>query len=218
MKDVSIDALLEESANAGLISKAELEKIHRVIGFDQYDSNLTSIKSGQDVADPTLIAKAMDTTLPSKLGYNQAWEKLSNHLESLDNLRNIAPFASQELNPYMTASAFETNTAEEILSISKGLFEEGDLENAILASEADVQKFPEHSEGIYTKRIYSTSYSSSTISWYSIYSILYLFLLGWRMLGVCYAENEDDKKALYCLKKAVDLDPYNLEAQLALGT
>ena len=40
---------------------------------------------------------------------------------------------------------------------------------------------------------------------------------GWRALGVAYAENEDDKKALYCLKKAVDLDPFNLEAQLALG-
>ena len=42
-------------------------------------------------------------------------------------------------------------------------------------------------------------------------------VVGWRMLGVCYAENEDDKKALFCLKKAVELDPYNLDAQLALG-
>ena len=37
------------------------------------------------------------------------------------------------------------------------------------------------------------------------------------MLGICYAENEEDKKAIYCLKKAVDLDPYNIEAQLVLG-
>lgn len=38
------------------------------------------------------------------------------------------------------------------------------------------------------------------------------------MLGVYYAENEDDKKALQCLKRAVELDPFNLEAQLGLGT
>jgi peroxin-5 len=38
------------------------------------------------------------------------------------------------------------------------------------------------------------------------------------MLGVYYAENEDDKKAAQCLKKAIELDPYNLKALLALGT
>lgn len=40
----------------------------------------------------------------------------------------------------------------------------------------------------------------------------------WRMLGCCHSENDDDKKAILCLSKAVDYDPYNIESLLALGT
>jgi peroxin-5 len=40
----------------------------------------------------------------------------------------------------------------------------------------------------------------------------------WRMLGVCHAENDEDKKAIVCLRRAVEADPYNVDAQLALGT
>jgi peroxin-5 len=40
----------------------------------------------------------------------------------------------------------------------------------------------------------------------------------WRMLGVCHAENDEDKRAIYCLNKCLDLDPYNLDALLGLGT
>ena len=41
---------------------------------------------------------------------------------------------------------------------------------------------------------------------------------GWRMLGACHAENDEDKKAIVCLRRAVDADPYNVDALLALGT
>lgn len=37
------------------------------------------------------------------------------------------------------------------------------------------------------------------------------------MLGVCHAENDEDRKAIVCLQKAVEQDPYNLDALLALG-
>ena len=40
----------------------------------------------------------------------------------------------------------------------------------------------------------------------------------WRMLGRCHAENDMDKAAIVCLKRALDIDPYNLDALLALGT
>lgn len=40
----------------------------------------------------------------------------------------------------------------------------------------------------------------------------------WRMLGVCHAENDDDKKAIICLRHCLEIDPYNLDALLALGT
>ena len=39
----------------------------------------------------------------------------------------------------------------------------------------------------------------------------------WRMLGVCHAENDDDKRAIVSLKRALEIDPYNLKALLELG-
>jgi len=37
------------------------------------------------------------------------------------------------------------------------------------------------------------------------------------MLGKCHAENDQDSKAIACLERAVERDPYNGEALLALG-
>ncbi|CAH0476760.1 unnamed protein product [Peronospora belbahrii] len=39
----------------------------------------------------------------------------------------------------------------------------------------------------------------------------------WQMLGECHAENDEDKSAIACLERAVEEDPYNLSALLALG-
>ena len=41
---------------------------------------------------------------------------------------------------------------------------------------------------------------------------------GWRMLGACHAENDEDKKAIVCLRRAVEADSYNVDALLAIGT
>jgi len=40
----------------------------------------------------------------------------------------------------------------------------------------------------------------------------------WHMLGVCHADNDEDKKAIRCFTAAIDCDPYNARAFLALGT
>jgi peroxin-5 len=39
----------------------------------------------------------------------------------------------------------------------------------------------------------------------------------WRMLGVVHQENDEDKKAIQCLERAVEHDAYNLDALLGLG-
>lgn len=39
----------------------------------------------------------------------------------------------------------------------------------------------------------------------------------WRMLGKCHAENDQDREAILCLEQAVDRDPYNTDALLALA-
>mmetsp|Transcript_10055 Transcript_10055/g.9763 ORF Transcript_10055/g.9763 Transcript_10055/m.9763 type:complete len:581 (+) Transcript_10055:87-1829(+) len=40
----------------------------------------------------------------------------------------------------------------------------------------------------------------------------------WRMVGLCHAENDEDKKAIVCLNLAIEKDPYNVDALLAVGT
>jgi peroxin-5 len=41
--------------------------------------------------------------------------------------------------------------------------------------------------------------------------------MAWRMLGQCHAENDMDRDAIACLEQAVDRDPYDSTALLALG-
>jgi peroxin-5 len=188
---LSIDEILKESVKTGQITPEELNKIHQVIGYD-----------------PNTRLKAINDTMNEKssaLESNKVvWEKLSSQLENLEQLRNIIPFTESNKNPYLQDYNHITDR-NYLLDISKEKFQEANIEQAILASEANIQKFPDLSESIF-----------------SMYSLIFIYLyvvftLGWRVLGECYAENEDDKKALYCLKKAVELDPFNLEAQLALG-
>ncbi|XP_016900629.1 peroxisome biogenesis protein 5 isoform X2 [Cucumis melo] len=40
---------------------------------------------------------------------------------------------------------------------------------------------------------------------------------GWRLLGIAHAENDDDQQAIAAMKRALDVDPTNLEVLLALG-
>jgi peroxin-5 len=37
------------------------------------------------------------------------------------------------------------------------------------------------------------------------------------MVGLCHAENDEDKKAIICLNLAIEKDPYNVDALLAVG-
>ena len=40
----------------------------------------------------------------------------------------------------------------------------------------------------------------------------------WHVLGVCHCELDNDKVAIECFKRAVDIDPYNIDALRDLGT
>ena len=72
---------------------------------------------------------------------------------------------------------------------NKGMifFNEGAITKAIIAFQAFVQQNPEDSSE------------------------------GWRMLGMSHQEHDQDREAIICLEKAVEQDPYNLDALLALG-
>jgi hypothetical protein len=129
---VSVDDVLKASAQAGDLSKEELARIHRVIG---YDASATTETIQENMSDA-----------PSKLGYTQAWEKLSTRLESLEDSRTTVQFTRGEMNPYLTTGPL-LSAPDGLLALSRELFRKGDVANAILACEAEVQKTPDSSEG-----------------------------------------------------------------------
>lgn len=131
---VSVDDVLRATAQAGDLSKEDLARIHRVIGYDA-------------TATTETIQENMSDALPSKLGYTRAWEKLSTRLESLEDTRSTVQFTRGELNPYMSTEPL-LNAPNGLLVLSKELFATGDVKNAILACEAEVQKRPDSSEGM----------------------------------------------------------------------
>eukprot|EP00742_Colponemidia_sp_Colp-10_P003954 GILJ01004216.1.p1 GENE.GILJ01004216.1~~GILJ01004216.1.p1 ORF type:complete len:619 (+),score=99.94 GILJ01004216.1:211-1857(+) len=74
----------------------------------------------------------------------------------------------------------------EPLPLAERLSSEGNIKDAILALEVEVQRNPESSDG-------------------------------WRMLGGLHAENDEDPRAIACLQKGHEVDPYNIDLLLILG-
>ena len=67
------------------------------------------------------------------------------------------------------------------------LFQAGEIAEAVLAFQSNIAKHPEDCSE------------------------------SWRMLGSCHQEQDEDRRAITCLEKAVEQDPYNLDALLSLG-
>lgn len=108
----SIDDALQELLNDGNLSKDDLDKIHRLIGYNSDATHTDMNALSQADLDSSLydheflaaqgLTDPSTSQLPSQQGYKQAWEKLSTRLEALeDTTRAAIPFTSAELNPYM---------------------------------------------------------------------------------------------------------------------
>lgn len=94
----------------------------------------------------------------------------------------------EEANPFLHSSTVNDVTA--LYEEALRNYEQGDVNLAVLKLEAIVQK---DNNGAELAEV-------------------------WRLLGTCHAENDDEPKAIYCLEKAVDYDPYHLSTLLSLGT
>lgn len=96
-------------------------------------------------------------------------------------------------HPYEFSSSAEERRVweeeEEEDSFARGmaLFEEGRVNEAVVAFESEVSRDPDNSEA-------------------------------WRMLGSCHAENDQDDRAIDCLRRSIEADPFNLSSLLSLGT
>lgn len=118
----------------------------------------------------------------------EVWGRTASQLEAFGQEEKLvgedvvnAPYAFQDANRYTDESMYPDAFAE-----GMERFNEGDIREALLCFEAELQRHPDNSEA-------------------------------WRMLGQSHAENDQDRLAIDCLERAVDCDPYNLEALMALG-
>lgn len=91
-------------------------------------------------------------------------------------------------NALISTSSEDTSSAEALFEQGMQCFERGDISNAVLHFEASLQC----TDGSICET--------------------------WRMLGLCHAENDDDKRAIECYKSALECDPYDTASLLSLGT
>lgn len=128
---------------------------------------------------------------PSQQGYDNAWDDLKARLEA-GTITGVAETQSYQFIPQEQNPYMNTETHRDLSKLMEegmALFRVGKVKQAMLCFESIVQ---DSAGGEHDE--------------------------AWRMLGACHAENDEDKRAIHCLNTALDCDPYNLEALLALGT
>lgn len=95
-------------------------------------------------------------------------------------------------------SAGEQQSCDELFDKGMQYYTEGHVDEAILTFEAAIQSHPEVRGGDL-----ETATAVDEM---------------WNMLGKCHAEMDKDTEAILCYQQALEHDPFNLSALLALGT
>lgn len=165
--------------------------VERGFEEDSAEARLRSIVQGQQ-------DHLKEEDGPSLEGYQRAWDDLSTKLETGQANTAVDEYFFHEDNPYLQsseASGLTEEGLEDLFKDAMALYQQGKINQAIQAFEAVVQTRQNSSD-------YNEQDSDES----------------WRMLGLCHAENDEDRKAIVCLNKSIDCDPYNLDTLLALGT
>jgi peroxin-5 len=97
----------------------------------------------------------------------------------------------------------EQQSCDDLYDKGMQYYTEGHVDEAILAFEGAIQTHPENGDNV------TVSENSETVT--AVDEI-------WNMLGKCHAEMDKDLEAIFCYQQALEYDPFNLSALLALGT
>ena len=162
----------------------------------QQGTTIEEISDGSKVATQEKQASVEEKPVVHE-NVSKAEEILQDTLEgkSLDDIWSNAMTEANELaaawqdvatREYIFTEENPYREGKDTFAEGMRLFNEGDIDNAILAFQAFVQENTEDSSE------------------------------GWRMLGLSHQEHDQDREAIGCLERAVEQDPYNLEALLAL--
>ena len=167
---------------------------------DQYDEDIPVFEQYDDASyveneayEPQEESELEPQHGPSQTGLSQAWADLQSKLES----GQLSGSEMDRANSYIFTDAqhnpyIDSSRALDVsasMEIGMKLYQQGKIKEAILCFESVAQDS------------HGQEHDEA-----------------WRMLGVCHAENDEDKRAIVCLNRCLDCDPYNLDALLALGT
>jgi len=149
----------------------------------------------------------------SAAGYREAWNKIAARLE--EPPPEVYSFASA--NPHLlgqaasldpTASRYTTSSADATASASQQAASDLAADDGRVAALLD--------KGMELFALGAVS--EATLVFEAAAQAQPDNDTAWRMLGRCHAESDEDKRAILCLQRAVECDPYSLPALLALGT
>lgn len=146
------------------------------------------------------MGESAGTTHPPNIsmieGYKEAWDKLSRRLEALNDVPR--PYDFQSVNHFFTEHAASTA---------------GEAEAASATGTADGLALFDKGMELFTQG----DIPEAILAFEASLQVNADNDECWRMLGVSHTENDDDKLAIQCLRRAVDIDAYNLEALISLG-
>lgn len=116
----------------------------------------------------------------------------------------VGPSSAQAALSSGAASSSRQVSVNELFEKGMQYYGEGHVDEAILAFEGAIQAHPEHAGNA---AVSEQSNEPST----GVDEV-------WNMLGKCHAEMDKDAEAIFCHQQALEYDPFNLSALLALGT
>ena len=152
-------------------------------------------KSDVKYLDSDLGAR-LEATMPiQKYSFemdNPYLSKISNRVASLNTTDTLSSYSS-----------VEKQDCDNLYQQGMQCYSDGHVDEAILAFEGAIQLHPEYADNV---TVCDNSDMSTAVDEI------------WNMLGRCHAEMDKDVEAIYCYQQALEHDPFNLSALLALGT
>lgn len=204
-RSTALEGALLDAMNDGSMNPERMMEIWNAYGSSAALTSTDELEKSEDMADFASMFSSfsqerekqiIDPNGPSREGYDKAWRALAKSLETGGEEK----YNFMVDNPFMSTSFnLESVTDSKLDDLTRSSSCDNAFETGL-----ELFKQGKVNEAIlaFEANVQKNPDSDE----------------GWRMLGVCNAENDDDKKAIYCFRKALECDPYNLEALLALGS
>jgi tetratricopeptide (TPR) repeat protein len=151
----------------------------------------------------TATDSKQDTALGDRMSESMPMQQYKFEVDNPYLLKSSASGATTGALSDGLSSSTPQLTSDDMFEKGMQYYAEGHVDEAILAFEASVQSHPENVDNVTVSENIEFDTAVDEI---------------WNMLGKCHAEMDKDTSAIFCLQQALEYDPFNLPALLALGT